>query len=101
PNDSSAPATLTPRNTVLPARTSGQSMLPPKGPGTIVLRTSAATGATPRQPRNGASGTSHVCRPSRDDARADVRAGLRSYRHVVSGRSAASIAVGSVPTSAP
>ena len=63
---------------MLPARTSGQSMFPPNVPGTMVLRTSAADGATPRQPRNGASGTSHVCRPSRDEARAVVRSASRS-----------------------
>ena len=51
-------------------------MLPPNGPGTIVLRTSPIAGATPRQPRNGASGTSHVCRRRRDDARA-----RRARRH--------------------
>ena len=49
-------------------------MLPPKVPGTIVLRTSPPAGATPRQPRNGASGTSHACRPSRDAARATLAA---------------------------
>src|SRR4029077_1426357 len=101
PNDSSAPGTFTPRNTVLPARTSGQSMFPPNVPGTMVLRTSDAAGATPRQPRNGASGTSHLCRPSRDDERAVVRVESRSYRQDVSGRSAASSAVRAVLPSAP
>src|SRR5262245_48228756 len=76
-------------------------MLPPKLPGTIVDRTSAIAGATPKHPRNGASGTSHEYFPSRVDVFAVFRAAFTSYRHVVSGKSAPSIAVLSVPTSAP
>src|SRR3954468_467216 len=92
---------LTPRNTVFPARTSGQSMLPPKFPGTIVVRTSPDAGATPRQPRNGARGTVHLCPPLLDTAVAIVRCALRSYRQVISGKSGASIAVSLLLTSAP
>ncbi len=51
---------------MLPALTSGQSMFPPNVPGTIVDRASPIDGATPRQPRKGASGTSHACFPSPD-----------------------------------
>src|SRR4051812_6143370 len=90
---------LTPRYTVLPARTSGQSMLPPKLSGTMVERTSPPAGATPRQPRNGASGTSQPWRPSDDLARATPPA--TSYRQTISGRVGPRTAVRSVPLSAP
>ena len=59
---------------MLPALTSGQSMFPPKLSGTIVERASPLPGATPRQPRNGASGTSHVLFPSVECVRATPRA---------------------------
>jgi hypothetical protein len=44
-------------------------MFPPKLSGTIVERASPLGGDTPRQPRNGASGTSHVRLPSEERAR--------------------------------
>src|SRR6266498_1919361 len=49
-------------------------MLPPKSSGTIVDRASPLDGATPRHPRNGASGTSQVNLPSVERVRATPRA---------------------------
>ena len=86
---------------MFPAFTSGQSMLPPKAPGTIVDRASPIEGATPRHPRNGARGTSHACLPSPEVVRATPFFASTSYRQTASGGSGPSIAVRSVPFSAP
>ena len=64
-------------------------------------RASPIDGATPRQPRNGASGTSHACFPSPVVVFATPFFVSISYRQTVSGNSGPSIAVRSVPTSAP
>ena len=58
--DSIAPATLTPKYAVTPARSSGVSMLPPWAAGMMLIGPRPPAGATPTVPSIGSSGRSTV-----------------------------------------